>query len=203
MEKSFSVKETKENIIIVNKSKFISIIFPINSLEDFNVKLKDVKIQYSKARHYCYAYIINNIYKYSDDGEPSGTAGKVMYETLKIKNLTNVGLIIVRYFGGTLLGSGRLLRTYLKSAIDVVDLCEKFLLKEVNSFKCSLNIEYLNEFKIYLKNNHFIINNISFNDKILIDFYTPLDFKEDIADLFKGKVDVLSVVTKIILKEKE
>ena len=129
--KSYYIYEKSVFQIDIMKSKFISILCPISSQEDVETLLKEVKKEYPKARHYIYAYILDQKQKSNDDGEPSGTAGKPTLELLNNQNLTNCLLITVRYFGGIKLGASRLLRTYLDSAIGAVKVQENILLKKL------------------------------------------------------------------------
>lgn len=100
------------------KSKFIGEIFPVETPEAAIEKINAVKANYRDARHHCYAYIIRegNYMRYSDDGEPQGTAGMPILDVLRRENITNVCCVVTRYFGGVLLGTGGLVRAYTKSA---------------------------------------------------------------------------------------
>ncbi len=111
-----------ESSFIESKSKFIAILIPLNSPEDYKNKLEEIKNIYKDATHYCYAYVYDGYAKSSDDNEPKGTAGKPILRILNLKNLNRVILIVVRYFGGIKLGASKLLRTYVKSASEVVNL---------------------------------------------------------------------------------
>ena len=115
----------RENIqqIEVMKSKFIAYLLPLKKEEDFKPLLANLKKEHKKARHIVYAYRVGMKSKSCDDGEPKGTAGHPLLELLYKKDLTDVALLVVRYFGGTLLGAGRLLRTYLQAGINAVDNC--------------------------------------------------------------------------------
>ncbi len=104
----------------VMKSKFIAILFPIDDPENFKKELNKISKEHSKARHIVYAYRIDNKTKSCDDREPKGTAGRPLLELLLKKDLNKVALVVVRYFGGTLLGAGRLLRTYVQSGVNVL-----------------------------------------------------------------------------------
>ncbi|MDD6985865.1 MAG: YigZ family protein [Butyricicoccus porcorum] len=100
------------------RSKFIGEIFPVETPEEAIARIAEVKAKYRDARHHCYAYIIRegNYMRYSDDGEPQGTAGMPMLDVLRRENITNVCCVVTRYFGGVLLGTGGLVRAYTKSA---------------------------------------------------------------------------------------
>ena len=106
----------------VMESKFIAILLPLIDDTLFKEILKDIKAEYKKAKHYCYAYRVGMKSKSSDDGEPSGTAGRPLLELLHKKDMNYVALIVVRYFGGTKLGASRLLRTYVQAGVNVINI---------------------------------------------------------------------------------
>ena len=120
---SYVVKENSIQQIEVMKSKFIAYLIPLKNEEDFKPILNNLRKEHKKARHIVYAYRVGMKSKSCDDGEPKGTAGHPLLELLYKKDLTDVALLVVRYFGGTKLGAGRLLRTYLQAGINVVDNC--------------------------------------------------------------------------------
>ena len=118
------VKENYQQQIEVMKSKFIAYLLPLNSEEGFKPILANLHKEHKKARHIVYAYRVGMKSKSCDDGEPKGTAGHPLLELLYKKDINNVALLVVRYFGGTKLGAGRLLRTYLQAGIDVINKAE-------------------------------------------------------------------------------
>lgn len=107
-----------ENTIIIKNSKFICLLYQINTKEDVLFFLDEVKKKYPNATHYCYAYIIDNNKKESDDGEPSKTAGLPMLQVLEKNELNHVLCIVVRYFGKIKLGANGLVRAYTKSVVE-------------------------------------------------------------------------------------
>lgn len=105
--------------IVEKKSRFISGVYSVHSEEEALTIIETVKKKYWDARHNCYAFIIGNnreIQRYNDDGEPGGTAGKPMLDILLTEGLVNCLVVVTRYFGGTLLGTGGLVRAYQQSA---------------------------------------------------------------------------------------
>lgn len=105
--------------IIINKSKFIGYAKPVNDEEEAIEFINEIKKKHSDATHNVYAYVIgknDNIQRYSDDGEPSGTAGIPILDTIKKEELKNTVVVVTRYFGGIKLGAGGLVRAYIKSA---------------------------------------------------------------------------------------
>ncbi len=115
-----SIKGETINEIIVNKSRFITILVNISETSKVQEKVEYYKRLYKDATHYCYAYIIANASKCDDDGEPAGTAGIPILNVLSNNELTNVLCIVIRYFGGIKLGAGGLIRAYSKSASAVI-----------------------------------------------------------------------------------
>ncbi len=113
-------------------SKFFGYLKPISDIEQFEVHLESVKAVHHKARHHCFAYrfLDTDIFRYTDDGEPSGTAGKPIYNQLLSHKLVNVSCIVVRYFGGTKLGTSGLIQAYRGAAIEAIthaEIIEKYI----------------------------------------------------------------------------
>lgn len=119
------INQTYQATVEEMKSKFIAILTPINSPEEFKMLLLKLQKEHNKARHIVYAYRIDHKTKSCDDKEPKGTAGRPLLELLLKKDLNKTALIVVRYFGGTLLGASRLLRTYVKAGVSVINQIEE------------------------------------------------------------------------------
>lgn len=194
MEKNYSIKEENVIEIEVENSKFIGVLQRFSSKSELFSILEDIKKRYPKARHYCYAYRLNDEFKYSDDGEPSGTAGKPIYGILENANLINVILVVVRYFGGTLLGSGRLLRTYAKCAKETVDTAKILPVLKKAKYRIVIDIDQYNNFLSYCNKQAFVVLNTYFNDTIIVDFLTDPDFKEDLESLFLKKLKIVGKI---------
>ncbi len=113
-----TVARESETLIVEKKSKFISHVKPVDNEADALEYLSAIRSRYADARHNVYAYVIdeNNIFRYSDDGEPSGTAGMPVLDSIRKRGIVDVVVVITRYFGGTLLGTGGLVRAYSASA---------------------------------------------------------------------------------------
>ena len=116
--------ESEEGIYIEKKSKFICHLFTVTSADEVTEIIKAEKKKYYDAKHHCYAYVMGDDgsdIKCSDDGEPSGTAGRPMLDILQKEGLTDILCVVTRYFGGTLLGTGGLVRAYSASLKDAID----------------------------------------------------------------------------------
>lgn len=119
MDKYITVKGSGQAEIVEKKSRFIAHIKPITSEDDATAFIEEIKKQYWDARHNCYAYQLgdrNQIQRYSDDGEPGGTAGMPILDVLRGKDIKDTIVVVTRYFGGTLLGTGGLVRAYSLSS---------------------------------------------------------------------------------------
>lgn len=177
----FTIKSICSFEQIINKSVFICTLFPIKDNNHANDILKDIRKKYYDATHNCYAYIygINGEYaKNSDDGEPSQTAGAVIYDVLKKNNLTNVLAVVTRYFGGIKLGAGGLVRAYSSSTSEAVKIAE--ILKIEKCVTLSLTVTYQN-FNLVSKlfDNFELINKV-FTDRINLEYQIP---EKDVENL--------------------
>lgn len=143
------ISKNIENTIVIKNSKFITNLFIVDNTNDVDKYLELIKNKYKDANHNCYAYIIDNIRKCSDDKEPSGTAGIPMMKVLEHKELNNILVIVTRYFGGIKLGSGGLVRAYTNSvtkALDmtnIVDAIKGYNIDILFSFNDMKYIDYL------------------------------------------------------------
>ena len=156
MKNKYTVKEKETSFIEVEKSKFYGIIFSTRSKDEFLKELEVIKKDYPKARHYCYAYILESEKKSSDNGEPTNTAGKPILNILEVHNLVNVGLVVVRYFGGTLLGAGRLTRSYALAAEEAYKNAIILKLVEKTKVRVLVDLDTYDKFLSYLKTMHYI-----------------------------------------------
>ena len=136
----YTISENTEKEIEIKKSRFISRIYRIHSLEEVDKVLQELKKEYKDATHYCYAYILDENKKSSDDNEPSGTAGIPILQVLEKNNLNYVLCVVIRYFGGIKLGAGGLVRAYTKSVTEGLKLCQKYEL--IPGYKVEITISY-------------------------------------------------------------
>lgn len=135
---SYKTIENRINAsFIEKKSEFIGYLCPVQSEEDAISFINEIKAMHRRARHNCYCYILrdNNTVRYSDDGEPQGTAGIPIYEAIRKANLTDICCVVTRYFGGILLGGGGLVRAYTKAtslaiqSAEIMEMAMAFLVK--------------------------------------------------------------------------
>ena len=159
--------------LVTKKSRFIAKAYYVQSVQDVEKILERVKKEYRDAKHIVYAYRLENTGKFTDDKEPQGTAGKPIYSLLEKENLINTLIIVIRYFGGILLGSGPLTRAYASSAKEALNMCNKKEYVEYieKSIKCEYGEEENTKRAISL--NKGIIQEIQRTDKIEIKYLEP------------------------------
>lgn len=155
-------------------SKFLAFAFPVNSEAEVRSILEKIRKDYFDARHHCYAYILGakkESYRINDDGEPSGTAGKPIYGQLLSKNLTNTLVVVVRYFGGILLGTSGLFAAYKLATQDALN--QASIVEETVKSHLKINFQYLqmNDVMKLLKQYNLTPQNQSFNMDCTLEVY--------------------------------
>ena len=186
-----SIQKEITSEIIINKSRFITILTNINDIDKVKEKLEEIKKKYKDATHYCYAYIINNHERCSDNGEPSGTAGMPILNVLKQNDLTNILCVVIRYFGGIKLGAGGLIRAYSTSAS--VALNKATITNIVNGYNITIEFSYDN-----LKQIDYLLKNID----IKKDYQTNITYNFNITETKFNQIEnELTKLSKIKLKK--
>lgn len=152
-----TIKNNSINEIIIKNSRFITLLYKINSIDEITKYLDEAKKLYPKATHYCYAYILNEYKRSSDDGEPGGTAGLPILNVLEKENINKVLVIVVRYFGGIKLGAGGLVRAYSKSVkeaitnSEIISLIPGKLIEIIFDYPQQKQLDYLLKESIIIK----------------------------------------------------
>lgn len=182
-----TIKETIENTLIIKNSRFITIIYNINDINDIDKYLKLVKDKYKDATHYCYAYILPNNIKCSDDGEPSGTAGKPILDVLTKHNLNFVLAIVVRYFGGIKLGASGLIRAYSKCISNCLNNTELTKLIPGKNIDIYFSYKDINDIDLLLTNCH--INNKNYQDMISYNVNIPNNLLPILENKYQVKIN--------------
>ncbi len=185
-------EEKLEEEIVEKKSKFIATLCYIKNEEQANNLIKNIKKQYHDARHNCFAYRVMTesgvVERFSDDGEPSGTAGGPMLNILGKNNLCNVLVVVTRYFGGILLGTGGLVRAYSDATIKVIN--SATIARETIGLEAEIEIEYaqLEGFKYYCNKNNIRIVNVVYEDDIKC--YVEVT-KDELENIVSGGCGIL------------
>lgn len=177
----------------VNKSRFIGHGCPCGTEEAALSFLAETRAAYKDASHNCYAYVIGEnmgVMRYSDDGEPGGTAGMPIIEVLKARAVTNLCVVVTRYFGGILLGAGGLVRAYAKAAALALDTCGVGAMHP--TARCLVDVKYpmLGRLERYLDAAPVIVEDKSFTDVVTVTYVIRCADEEKIAaeivDLTEG-----------------
>lgn len=196
-----TIENNAEFELVEKKSRFISNLIYVNSKLDAENNIKEIRKKYYDAKHNCYAYRVlenNDIYeKSSDDGEPSGTAGKPLLTILQKNNFCNVLAIVTRYFGGILLGTGGLVRAYSGATTGALDNCNKMSLE--NGVELEVEIGYMNlqGLKYYCQKHGIVITNIKYSENIICNIeMTNLQRDEFLLDI-KNKAVLINEVKTI------
>lgn len=192
-----AVDKEFEETIIIQKSKFITTLVPIASYEDAQSKLNIIKKKYSDATHNCYAFISSENaieQRFSDDGEPQGTAGVPILEVLKKKNIYMTLCVVTRYFGGIKLGASGLVGAYSSCASSAIDNAN------IVEYKFSNEIEIILDYSLYKKAEELITkyegqeSNIEYSDCVKIQCVVPVDnakaLQDDIINLTSGQAKI-------------
>ena len=205
-----TISKNIETKLTEKKSKFIANLIYVESKEDAENKIKELKKKYYDARHNCIAYRVvdenNNIAeKSSDDGEPSGTAGAPMLNIMQKNNLCNVLVVVTRYFGGILLGTGGLVRCYSQVTIDAIELTEKIQMQEGVELEVTLEYPNFELFKVYCNKRNISIININYDEKIICNIEMKKENKKSfLEDIEKQNVKLLEnkeICSKFIKKK--
>ncbi|MBO4346608.1 MAG: YigZ family protein [Lachnospiraceae bacterium] len=189
----------EEGIYIEKKSKFICHLFKVSDTDQIQEIIRSEKKKYFDARHHCYAYILGDDgkdYKCSDDGEPSGTAGKPMLEILQREGLTDILCVVTRYFGGTLLGTGGLVRAYSESLKDAIGNSSFELESEavISEYRYSYNFDA--KIASFLREKDVKVISTEYTDSVILKIAVPLDTNEEInsqiVNITNGTAEQLS-----------
>lgn len=193
MEPYLTIADVGQGEYVEKKSRFIGIAAPVSTVEEAAALVAQEKGKYYDARHWCYAYRLRNGFqKYSDDGEPQGTAGLPILDILQRKNMTDCIIIVTRYFGGTLLGTGGLVRSY--SAAGNAALANAPLLNmkpyAVGSLTCDYN-QY-GRISPFIPQMEGIVVGSDFGEQVTLEFYLPAEkqeaFQKELTELSYGSV---------------
>ena len=167
--------------IVEKKSRFIAEVFPVTSEEEAMQYLEEARKRYWDARHHCWAYVLGrnpSAERMSDDGEPAGTAGKPILEVIRGRQITDVLVIVTRYFGGTLLGTGGLVRAYTASAAEGLKHSE--IITRFHGFKLRIAEDYtsLGKIQYLLAQREICILESMYTDKVELIVLVPDEEEE-------------------------
>lgn len=188
------VVESYEDVLVIKRSDFITHLVPVNRAEDAERELDKLRKKYSDATHNCYAYIVNGeqqIARFSDDGEPQGTAGMPILEVLKKRNINKTLAVVTRYFGGVKLGAGGLVSAYSQAVSEALDKANVMECRESAVLEVTIDytiykplIELISRYGRVLSCNYDTIVRLI----IAVDILESSRFIADITELSLGKI---------------
>ena len=190
MNSSIKITRTGSSEVIIKKSRFLGTAAYVDNEEEARNMVAEVRKQHYDARHVCYAYSIgdeNPSLKFSDDGEPGGTAGKPILSVIQGSGISNVIIIVVRYFGGVLLGTGGLVRAYSQSAAEAVEAAEKKTICMSCLYDVTLEYGDFDKVKYLLDMNEKVSYEVNYTDKVIVSFSVPEESAEELIKQISEK----------------
>ena len=199
-----TVLKESESLLVEKKSKFIANVKPVENEEDAIAFVNSIRSKYPDATHNVYAYVIdeNNIFRYSDDGEPSGTAGMPVLDAIRKSDIVDAAVVVTRYFGGTLLGTGGLVHTYGASAKMGLEASE--IITRIMCDIVSVRVDYTLSGKLQHKiaTDGIILEDTVYQNDVEFVICSPLDETErlisEITDLTNAKAECKIIDKKYI-----
>jgi uncharacterized YigZ family protein len=189
-----TVAKTQERTEEVKGSSFIAFITAVESLENIEAHLQSIRAKYEDANHHCYAYKLGQAVKFSDDGEPGGTAGRPMLEVLQKRNLDHVLAVVTRYFGGAKLGAGGLVRAYsgaLAKALDEAGIAE---IKDRVTISCEVPFAVMDSVHRFaenfdgLKREGLEYTDVGMRLTVSVFLEDEVTFRKEMMELTRGQV---------------
>ena len=185
-----------EDEFVEKKSRFIGRVWPVESEEEALAKIQEMKKQHYDATHNCWAYVIQDgPMRFSDDGEPGGTAGNPMMQVLQREQLYNVVCVVTRYFGGVLLGAGGLVRAYTKGAKIAIDAAGKSMKRVWNVLYLPCPYTYYERVKLEVEAYGGIIRTTDFGAEVELEILLSREqtqpFLDRITDMTAGTVEAM------------
>jgi uncharacterized YigZ family protein len=196
-----TIHKYSHNKIIIEKSTFIGYSKPVDTEDEAIEFIKEIKKKHKDARHNVWAYTIGmnmETQRYSDDGEPQGTAGIPTLEVIKKEDLRNVVVVVTRYFGGIKLGAGGLVRAYTKGAkigLNSSKIIEKVLYKDI---RIKIDYNQLGKVQNEIINMGYFINDTLYEDKVVFMVYSKID---EVDELKEKIIEITSATAEISEKE--
>lgn len=192
-----TVKAFAEATFTEKKSEFIGYISPVKTNDEAVEFINKIRAMHRKATHNVYAYILRdgNTSRYSDDGEPQGTAGVPVLDVLQKEGLTDVCCVVTRYFGGILLGGGGLVRAYSHSAKIAVDAAERMIMCSSYPVKVTVNYDLYGKITYILPEFEVKTVNTDFGSDVTLDLLVKKDYAgplhKKLVDITNGRIEYM------------
>ena len=198
MEEFYEIEFPGEGEYTDRKSRFIGHALPVRSEEEAMVLIDQIRRKYWDARHNCYAFVIGNgITRSSDDGEPSGTAGRPILEVINGANIRNILIVVTRYFGGTLLGTGGLIKAYTEASKEAIQNTSLKRIMPASRIEIVCDYNDSGKLKHYFETGQIKTDDIAYTDVVTIRITVSEDRAENVIETItqitsgKGRVRIL------------
>lgn len=205
MEETLKITRTGESEVIIKKSRFLGSAINVESEEQAREMVAAIRKEHYSARHVCYAYSIgdkNPVLKFSDDGEPGGTAGKPMLDVVLNSGISDILIVVVRYFGGVLLGTGGLVRAYSEAAAQAVKNAETKTICLSRIYDIVLDYGDFDKVKYLIENHEGTAYEVEYSDKVLIKLTVPDKnaemLEKQISEKTAGRSEIKYIETKMV-----
>ena len=197
-----TIKKEADAEIVEKKSRFIAHVKPVSSEQEALDMINQLKSKYWNASHNVYAYHIkeNNTQRYSDDGEPSGTAGVPVLEVIKKEGLVDTAIVVTRYFGGTLLGAGGLVRAYTKAAKAGIDAGGLLLMQLCDVYQVTLDYDLLGKVQYAILEREAIIHHTEYKENVILEIFVLHEqgFEDALMDAASGRIRIVKIGEKYL-----
>lgn len=181
---------TGESEVIIKKSRFLGVAAYVESEEEARELVNSIKKEHFSARHVCYAYSIgeeNPRLKFSDDGEPGGTAGKPILDVINNSGIYNIVIAVTRYFGGVLLGTGGLVRAYTQAAAEAVQAAQVKTVCLCSIYDIALDYSDYDKVMYILSQSDGVMTETQYSDKVTIKATIPADIADSVIETIREK----------------
>lgn len=192
-----TVRKEASQEVVIKRSRFIGYAKPVSSEEEAVAFIEEIKRLHRQATHNCSAYMVgerDQFQKASDDGEPSGTAGKPILEVIKNKGLKNVAVVVTRYFGGIMLGAGGLVRAYTDGAVAGIEAAEEIEYVLHQEVRITLDYTWYGKLENELRNKGTRLGTVDFTDQVSVVCLPEAEqaekFVEWAIDFTQGKAQI-------------
>ena len=197
-DKMYVPYQEAESEFVEKRSRFIGHIWPVDSEDQAQALIRRVKKQHYDARHNCWCYLLGGtVVRYSDDGEPQGTAGQPMLNVFQRENVENIVCIVTRYFGGILLGAGGLTRAYAKAAKDALDAAGKARMQPFSVLLLECPYPMFERIKLLIEGHEGRIESSDYGAAVVLTFLLPVqkvaDFSAALTELSGGQLSAEEV----------
>ena len=188
-----TIIEPSEGIYTEKRSKFIAIALPVRTLDEIKMHLETYQKKYYDARHVCYAYMLGAArkdFRANDNGEPSGTAGKPILGQINSNELTDILIIVVRYFGGIKLGTGGLVRAYSSSISQALKVATLTTVTTLQEYQIHFSYDLIGKIDHYFRTQNIEVIEQQYEEDVVYHFLVQEDISKDLMELTNGKIKI-------------